>query len=394
MPLYQYQALDRSGKKITGMIEAQEERDAKEKLRDQGLMVAKLTLKTATTSKQNLKGDILYAFTMQLSQLVNAGVPVYQSLVAIEEQYRAEPYHQIILSLCDQIKAGSTLSAAMALYPDSFDKLYRSMVMAGEQSGALNIVLDRLSHLLDKQTKLKKQIVTAMIYPAILATFCLVVIILLLGFVVPSIEGIFADRKLNGFTQLVLDVSHLFRDYWWAYIPLALGAIGFLIYFFKSAAGKLWREKHFLKVPLIRTLMLQTAIARFTRTMGTLQQGGVTMIDSLRIAREVMGNVVLEEEMKEAETRIVEGSSLSHELLKSPWFPPMVSRMLAVGEDAGNITLMFNKIADMYEDDLDKTLNRLMALAQPVILILMGTIIGTVLLAILLPLTDVSAFSM
>ena len=394
MPLYQYQALNRAGKKLTGMIEAQEERDAKEKLREQGLMVSKLTLKTTTSSKQNLKGDILYAFTMQLSQLVSAGVPVYQSLVAIEEQYRNEAYHQIILSLCDQIKAGSTLSGAMAIYPDSFDKLYRSMILAGEQSGALNIVLDRLSHLLDKQTKLKKQIGTAMIYPGILASFCFVVILLLLGFVVPSIEGIFADRKLNGFTQFILDLSHIFRDYWWAYIPVFIGLIAFLTYFFRSAAGKLWREKHFLKLPMIRTLMLQAAIARFTRTMGTMQQGGVTMIESLRIAREVMGNVVLEEEMKVAESRIVEGSSLSTELLKSPWFPPMVSRMLAVGEDAGNITLMFNKIADMYEDDLEKTLNRLMAMAQPVILIVMGTIIGMVLLAILLPLTDVSAFSM
>jgi general secretion pathway protein F/type IV pilus assembly protein PilC len=140
--------------------------------------------------------------------------------------------------------------------------------------------------------------------------------------------------------------------------------------------------------------MLQAAIARFSRTMGTLQQGGVTMIDSLRIAREVMENVVLEEEMKEAEERIVEGSSLSAEILKSPWFPPMVSRMLAVGEDAGNITAMFNKIADIYEDEVEKSLNRLMAMAQPVILIVMGTIIGLVLLAILLPLTDVSAFSM
>lgn len=393
MPLYQYQALNKQGKKISGMIEAQEEKDAKEKLRDQGLMLSKLELKVSAFSKQNLKGENLYAFTMQLSQLVGAGVPLYQSLVAIEEQYRAEPYHQIILSLCDQIKAGSSLSAAMETYPESFDKLYRSMIMAGEQASALNIVLERLSYLLDKQTKLNKQIVTAMIYPGILASFCLVVIFLLLGFVVPSIEGIFADRQLNGFTQFILNLSHIFRDYWWLYIPLIIASIIFLVYFFKSKAGKLWREKHFLRIPVVRTLMLQTAIARFTRTMGTLQQGGVTMIDSLRIAREVMGNVVLEKEMKEAEGKIIEGSSLSTELLHSHWFPPMVSRMLAVGEDAGRMTQMFNKIADMYEDDLEKTLNRLMALAQPVILILMGTLIGAVLLAILLPLTDISAFS-
>lgn len=394
MPLYEYRALDKGGKKIIGIIEAQEERDAKEKLRDQGVMVTTLSQKISTTSRQNLNGETLYTFTMQLSQLVSARVPLYQSLVAIEEQYRSEPYHQIILSLCDQIKAGSSLSAAMGMYPDSFDRLYRSMVKAGEEAGALNIVLDRLSLLLDKQTQLRKQIINAMIYPAVLASFCLVVIFLLLGFVVPSIEGIFADRTLNGFTQFILTLSHIFRDYWWAYIPLMASILAFLIYFFRSETGKLWRQRHFLKIPIVRNLMMQAAIARFTRTMGTLQQGGVTMIDSLRIAREVMGNIVLEEEMKKAEEKIIEGSSLSTELLKSSRFPPMVARMLAVGEDAGSMTVMFNKIADMYEDRLEKTLTRLMALAQPIILIVMGTVIGMVLLAILLPLTDISAFSM
>jgi len=300
----------------------------------------------------------------------------------------------VILSLCDQIKAGASLSAAMAAHPASFDKLYRSMIMAGESSGSLNIVLEKLSQLLAKQNKLKKQMITAMIYPGILALFSLMVIILLLGFVVPSIEGIFEGRKLNGFTQLVLSVSHFFQDYWWLYLPLTAALVTFLVYQIRSVKGKLWMQRHFLKVPLIRTLIIQSAVARFCRTMGTLQQGGVTMIDSLRIARNVMGNVVLEKEMEEAEARIVEGSSLSSQMIKSRWMPAMVGQMLAVGEDSGSTRVMFNKIADMYEEDVEKTLDRLMALAQPVILIIMGTIIGTVLMAILLPMTDISSLSM
>lgn len=391
MPLYQFQAIDANGAKRSGLLEAQNERDAKEKLREQGLMVAKLSLKTSSSGRQNLRGDNLVAFTMQLSQLLNAGVPLYESLIALEEQYRTESYHRIILSLCDQIKAGSSLSAAMSAYPGSFDKLYRSMITAGESVGALDVVLDKLSHLLSKQNDLKKQIVTAMIYPAILASFSFLIILMLLGFVVPSIEGIFAGRQLNGFTQFVLSLSHFFRDYWWLYIPGIAGIIGFLVYKIRSAAGKLWIERHFLKVPLIRTLMIQTSVARFCRTMGTLQLGGLTMIDSLRIAREVMRNVVLEEEMQTAEARIIEGSSLSAELKQSKWIPTMVSRMLAVGEDAGSTVTMLNKIADMYEADLEKTLQRLVALAQPVILIFMGVIIGVVLLGILLPLSDISS---
>jgi general secretion pathway protein F len=206
-------------------------------------------------------------------------------------------------------------------------------------------------------------------------------------------EGIFADRQLNGFTQTVLAVSHFMRGYWWIYIPLLVAGIAYLVYKVRSEAGRLWLERNSLKIPLLRTLVVQTAVARFCRTMGTLQQGGLTMIESLRIAREVMRNVVLEEEIKKAEGKIVEGSSLSNELSRSKWMPMMVSRMLAVGEDSGTTTLMLNKIADMYEEEIEKSLTRLMAMAQPLILVFMGSIIGCVLLAVLLPLTDISSFT-
>lgn len=393
MPLYQYQALDQQGKKRTGFIEALDERDAKNKLRDQGLMVSAMTTKASVSSKQNLVGDTLLSFTLQLSQLINAGVPLYQSLSAMEEQYRGEPYHRVILSLCDQIKAGRQLSEALSAFPQSFDSLYCSMVAAGESAGALDIVLDKLSLLLDKQNKLRRQLVTAMIYPGVLGCFSLLIIGLLVGFVVPSIEGIFADKELNTFTQAVLSTSNFIRSYWWIYAPILIlgGFIGYR--YIKSPQGKIWLQKNLLKVPVIKTLVIQTAVARFCRTMGTLQTGGLTMIDSLRLARKVIGNVVLEGEIEDAENKIVEGSSLSAELLQSQRFPKMVSRMLAVGEESGSTVVMLNKIADSYEDEIEKTLDRVMALAQPVILIFMGSIIGIMLLAILLPMTDFSSFA-
>lgn len=394
MPLYQYQALDQTGKRKSGLLEAQDEREVKSKLREMGVMVISVTVKTSVAARQNLKGDNLLAFTHQLSQLVNAGIPLYESLLAIEEQSRTEPYHRIVLSLCEQIKGGTKLSQAMATYPESFNKLYTSMVMAGESVGVLNVVLDKLTILLTRQNKLKGEITTALVYPAVLASFSFLIIIMLLTFVVPSIEGIFAERKLNGFTQFVLNVSHIFRGYWWLYLPLVIGLITFLVIKFRSPSGRLWLERNLLKVPLIRTLMIQTAVARFCRTMGTLQQGGLPMIDSLRISRDVMRNVVLEEDVKKAEMRIIEGSSLGYELGKSKYFPSLVSRMLIVGEDSGSNVTMLNTIADLYEGEVEKTLNRVMALAQPVILIFMGTVIGSVLLAILLPLTDVSSLSM
>lgn len=393
MPIFQYEALNLKGKKLKGHLEAHSEREAKEVLINQSLMLTRITLKSKTTSKQQLKGENLVTFTVQLSQLVSAGVPLYESLVAIEEQYRQEPYHHIILFLCEQIKAGNSLSSAMGEYPESFDRLYRAMILAGESSGAQDIILDKLSHLLRKQIKLKKQIITAMIYPGILGTFSFLIILLLLGFVVPSIEGIFADRQLNGFTQFVMNVSHFFRDFWWLYIPVIGASISYLFMKIKSPEGKLMLEKNLIKLPILRTLIIQTALARFCRTMGTLQQGGLTMIDSLQIARGVMRNIVLEEEVRQAEIKIIEGSSLSAEFTKSSLIPLLVSRMLSVGEESGTTLVMMNKIADMYEEEIEKTLDRLMALAQPAILIVMGTIIGCVLLAIMIPLTDVSSFS-
>ncbi len=394
MPLYHYAAIDLKGKKKSGLIEAQGEKEAKEKLREQGVMVTKMAIKTSASARENLRGENLLNFTVQLSQLVSAGIPLYQSLLALEEQYRGESFHRIILSLCEQIKGGTPLSQAMSNYPESFNKLYCSMIAAGESAGALNIVLERLNQLLSKQMTLKRQITTAMIYPAILASFSCLIIILLMTFVVPSIEGIFEGRQLNSFTSFILKLSYIFRNYWWAYVPLIGGGMAFLIYKIRSPSGKLWMERTFLKVPLVRTLMVQTSVARFCRTMGTLQQGGLTMIDSLEIARSVMRNVVLEEEMKRAESKIIEGSSLSMEMSKSKWIPQMVSRMLSVGEDSGTMTTMLNKIADIYEADLEKTLDRLMAMAQPIILVFMGAIIGAVLMAILLPMTDISSISM
>lgn len=375
------------------MVEGQNERDAREKLREKGLMVTKLTSKSSISSRQNLKGEHLLGFTILLGQLLNSGIPLYESLVTIEEEYRHEPFHRVIMSLCEQVKSGSSLSQSMASFPASFDKLYCSMIEAGEAAGALPNILERLTQLLTRQNQLKKKIGTALIYPIVLATFALLVIALMLGFVVPSIEAIFAERQLNGFTEFVLGLSRFVRTWWWIYMPLIAGVSVWGFFKLRSPAGKLWLEKVLLKTPFIRTLMIQTAVSRFCRTMGTLQQGGVTMIDSLRMAREVMQNATLEEEVKIAEGKIIEGSSLSMELGRSRWIPQMVPRMLSVGEEAGSLVTMLNKVAEIYEEEMEKSLERVMALAQPIILIVMGLVIGMVLLAILLPLTDVSSFA-
>ncbi len=391
MPLYRYQALDSKGARKSGVMEALSTDEAKQRLRAQGLMVTTIGVRKGMSGKENLKGDELVAFTMQVAQLLDAGIPLYETLQAMEEQYRGEGAHRVVMSLGNQIKAGTPLSEAMAQFPDSFDKLYRAMVSAGEAVGALGHVLERLGELLKKQAALKGQISAALIYPSILATFCILLIAMLLGFVVPSIEGIFEGRELNSFTDAVLGLSRFARAYWWLYIPAAIGSIVFAYYKLRSESGKIWMQKTVLKLPLFRTLAIQASMTRFCRTMGTLQEGGLAMIESLRIARDTMGNVVLEKVVSDAEEQIIAGSSLAKELSKSELIPSMASRMLTVGEEAGTSVKMLNRIAEMYEGELEKTLTNLMSFAQPTILIVMGGIIGGVMIAILLPLANLAS---
>ena len=394
MPLYEYQYIDPKGRKRSGLMEAQGEREVKQKLREQSILLTKLQQKVKIASKQQLKGESLLTFTIQLAQLVSAGIPLFESLTAIEEQMRGEPFHQILLGLCEKVKSGVSLSQAMSQYPESFDRLYCGMVAAGEAVGTLGVVLDKLALFLRKQMKLKKQISTALIYPAILGGFSFLIIGVLLGFVIPSLEGIFADRQLNGFTGSILVASKIFRYYWWLYVPVLSGLIFLITWKLRSPEGHLLLQKIMLKIPVLKTLAIQAALARFCRTLATLLQGGLSMIESLQISRGVMRNALLEKDMMRAEEKIVEGRVLSQELARSAYIPKLVPRMLAVGEESGTSVAMLGCIADMYEQELEKTLDRVMALIQPVILIFMGLIIGTVLLAILLPLTDVGSFSM
>lgn len=392
MPVYHYQAATEKGKK-KGFIEAASLEDAKQKLREQNIMITSLGTTSSLSRKQNLSPEKLLSFTTMLTQLVTADIPLYESLLAVEEQVRSEPYHRVILSLTEQVKSGSTLSDAMKSFPESFSKLYTAMIGAGEAAGALKTVMARLNQFLIKQAKLRKQIGNALVYPAILSCFAFAVITLLIGFVVPSIEGVFEGRKLNQFTELVLGISRFIRNYWWIIVPVILGSIGWIYYMLKKPQGKVWIEKQLMRLPIIRNLLIEAALVRFTRTMSTLQEGGLPLIEALALSKEVMQNAAMQEDVNKAEKKILEGGSLSIELKRSKYIPQMASRMIAVGEETGHLSEMLGKVADMYEDSLEKTIERVMSLVQPAILIVMGAVIGLVLVAILLPMTDLSSLS-
>lgn len=399
MALFHYRYIDIKGKKKSGKIEAENIVEAKDKLRMQKVVVLTIKIDDGLSKnfllrkpKNQIVGDKLITFTTQLSQLLIAGLPLYESLLSLEEQYRQESFHSLLLNLCDNIKKGMALSLAMGKYPESFDTLYCAMVAAGESVGALDTTLEKLAHLLTRRQRLKKQLITALLYPAILFCFSVIVCLLLLIFVIPSLDALFEDRVVNTFTQIIIGVSRFLIHQWPIYIPLIGIACGAIFYFFSSLKAKRWLQRQLLRVPLIKTLIVQIAMARFSRTMGTLLQGGVAIIKALQISRKVMHNPHLEEIVEQAERRIIEGSLLSKELKLHPIIPTLVPRMLAIGEEGGNAPLMFGKIADLYEEEVEKMLTRLTSLAQPVILVVMGGIVGLIMLAVLLPLTDVNAF--
>ncbi len=398
MALFFYRYINQKGKKRAGFIDAESLSDAKEKLRTQKILVLSLSQKEEKKSFWNFRRKValnsssLITFTHQLAGLLNAGMPLYESLICLEEQYRTEAFHPILLSLCEQIKKGSSLSKAMHQFPRSFNSLYCAMIEAGESVGALEATLDKLATLLSKQSKLKKQLTTAMIYPALLFSFSALVCTLLLTFVIPSLATLFEDRTVNRFTSLVIGMSHFLLHGWPIYLPLLTLAGSGIVYLISSPKGKRWLNWSWLHLPLLKTIVVQAAMARFSRTMGTLLQGGVTIIRALQISRNTMHNPLLEEVVQKAEGKIIEGSLLSVELKKSPLIPALVPRILAIGEEGGSAPLMFHKIADLYEEEVDKTLTRITALAQPVILVVMGGIVGLIMLAVLLPLTDINAF--
>jgi len=396
MPIFSYKAINSSHKKQTGQIEAQSLEDAKSKLRTQKILVTKLCKAKKgglfTFSKQELRADHLTSFTTQLAELLGAKMPLYESLVSIEEQLRHEKYHPVILSICEQIKEGSSLSDALKKFPHSFSSLYIAMVRAGESVGILDQTLKELAHLLKKQQKLKKKLTSALIYPTLLILFSIVVITALLTFVIPAMETILDEESVNRFTKSLIWLSHTLRGGWFYITGGLVALLGSLAYYFKRPQAREKMISALFSLPILRTIVAKVSAARLARTLATLLQGGVAMIDALEIAKGVLFHPKIREEIEQAKQKIVEGSSLSQELKASKYLPALLGRMAFIGEESGKIGPMIDKVAEIYEEEVDKTLTRLVELAQPIILLVMGLVVGVIMLAVLIPLTDTNHF--
>jgi general secretion pathway protein F len=393
MPLFRYSAVGPNGKTIKGVIDADSLLVAKERLRKQQILVTTLSHLQNKQDQLALSPVLLLSFTRELAQLLKAGLPLYESLLTIEEKYRRHKAHPLFLDLCDHLKEGAALSSALKRYPATFDRIYLSMVHVAEESGNLAAIFDQLAQLIIRQQKLKKQLISALLYPSFLAIFCVFIIAGLLFFVVPSMKELFEDRPLHPITATVLCISNWAN----AHITLLLTGLCSLIAGFictvRSRRGKCFLYEFSLKLPFIKTLLLHSALVRFCRSLSMLLAGGVPLLDALALSRNVVKSPLIEEAITEAEKRVGQGERLSAAFKGSIAIPPLVLRMLALAEETGKMGEAFFSLAEIYEEEMEKHLSQLNTFLQPALLITLGAIVGLVVLSILLPLTDVSSFN-
>lgn len=392
MALFQYKAIGITGKLEKGVIDADSLVMAKERLRREQILVTDIACLQSGKRKIALTPSQLLAFTRELSQLLKAGLPLYESLLTIEEKQRNAKNHALFVDLCDRLKNGSSFSSALSYYPETFNEIYLSMVLSAEQSSALFEAFDQLTFLISKEQKLKKQITASLAYPAFLGGFCFLVIIALFFFVIPSMKELLEGRSLHPLTQTVLFLSDFLNNHG---ILLGFLGISFVLGIYCASRSLIFRKKiseWLLKLPFCKKIILESAFVRLFRTMTMLLAGGVPLVETLRFCKKSVGNCLLEELLIKTEKEIVEGKKISDLFSGSAFIPPLVIRMLTIGEETGNMGGMMQSLAEIYEEELDKNLLQLVTFLQPAVLLFLGGVVGLVVLSILLPLTDVSSF--
>lgn len=393
MPLYEYTAVSESGKKIKATVDADSLQDAKLKLIRRHIAALELELLTGKKLHLTLKREETLNLTREIGRLLYAGLPLYETLSALEEKYRGQKSHRLLLDLCDSVRSGHSFSQSLARHPQIFDLLYISMVANSEKTGSLSSALKELADLLSRQEQVRKQIISALIYPALLSAFCLVIVSALLFYVIPSLRELFDGRDLHPFTKFVFAASSFACHSKGILAILFTTMIGLSVFAFFS---KPWKERLFafcLRLPLLKEFFVRVAFVRFFRAASTLLEGSLPLLQAFSQARKVMRHPMLESIIANAEQKIAQGESIHKTFENHSQIPPLIPRMIAIAEEGGKLPFMMRQVAQIYEEEIEKTLTRFASLAQPILLLILGAIIGFVLLSVLLPMTDVSSFA-
>lgn len=403
MALFGYKVRSPQGNVLTGTIEAGEQRMVVDRLRHQRFIVLEIgeikksaskdLLDSINFLKKRVKQKDLVLFSRQLSTLIGAGVPIVQGLTILVEQIENPVFKKVITSVREDIESGTSITEALNRHPTVFSELYVNMVKAGELGGILDIILERLSAYQESAAALRGKIRAAMIYPAVIALVAGGVTTFLMVVVVPMFVKIFQQvgAELPLPTQILLMLSNFLKRY---LVFLIIGLIAFIVglrQYYKTEAGSMYIDTLLLRIPLFGPLLRKVAVAKFTRTFGTLVKSGVPILQALDTVARTSGNRVVEKAVLQAKDAIREGERISDPLKASGVFPPMVTQMISVGEETGNLDAMLSKIAEFYEQEVDAAVSGLTSLIEPVVVVFMGVIIGAIAVAMYMPMFQMGA---
>jgi len=421
MPKFNYVAMDSHGKETRGTLEVGSQHEAIGRVKDMGLFPTKIVEiekdgkvdkkalgggKAAPKAKKKggqlqikipglsgkVKTKVLTTFTRQLATLVDAGLPLLRGLRVLEKQERNPTLKTIIADLALAIEGGSTFSESLAQHPKVFNRLYVNMVKAGELGGVLEVVLTRLSEFMEKAQKIKGKVIAAMFYPVAVLVVATAILIILMVKVVPSFksvfEGMLEGAQLPAFTRLVLGISEIIKDHiFYTTIGVIVVVVIFMLFVRTKFGRHIW-DKFKLKMPVIGPVVSKVAISRFTRTLGTLISSGVPILQALTIVKETAGNVIVSDAVSSVHESVKEGETITAPLEASGIFPPMVISMVDVGEQTGALPEMLLKISDNYDDEVDNAVAAMTSLLEPIMIVFLAVIVGSIVIAMFLPLID------
>lgn len=406
MPVFSYSGINDKGKKVAGSVEAENEKVARAKLRKMAVFPttlsvggsigsAKIGLSSNIDFKklfQKVKLQDVALMTRQMATLLAAHVPLVETMQAMADQISNEKLRDIMVDMRQKVVEGGKLSDAMRAYPKVFNGMYINMVNAGENSGALDVVLSRLADFVENQNKIRSKVVGAMIYPVIMGVVGVGLMFILLTFMVPKMTAIFKGQKmvLPLPTQVLIFVSNTLADYWYIILVLLVVAIVFIKRWFKTPKGAIYRDNLMLRMPLFGNLTRMVAISRFARTLATLLASGVAMLTALDIVKNVVGNLIIEKSVEATRDSVKEGESIAEPLKRSGQFPPLVTHMISIGEKTGSLEKMLERVADTYDSQVDNAVTTMLSLLEPLMIMVMGGAIGFVVASIMLPIMEMT----
>ncbi|HTF91278.1 MAG TPA: type II secretion system F family protein [Planctomycetota bacterium] len=414
MPIFEYKAYAPGGAVRTGVIDADTAREARTKLRREDILVSEIAemrggrrtgaiknkggivarlkhmrQESATPSGSNI--EVVAAATRQLGTLLGAGIPLTETLKAIIEQTEEKRAERMFREIRERVTQGTSLADALAEHPGWFSELYVNMVRAGQATGNLDIVFNRLADYMQKQRKLRRKIVSALTYPVMMIAIGMIVVSILMTVVVPKITSMLIDsgQTLPGPTRVLVAISNGFKNYWWVGL-LALAAISFLIErIYRTSSGRLFIDTNLLRLPVVGDLLRKQAVARFTHTFSTLLQSGVPAVASLEITRNVVGNRVIADATGLIRTRILEGTDIATPLKATGVFPPTVGYMVSVGEQSGELEKMLDRIGAAYDEEIDVATERMTSILEPIMIVVLAVVVGYIVVSIVLPILKV-----